>query len=121
MVVMIKGDDKQIKFQRKMKVGDQYVIIMELPQKMFITFKKDINDNKYLFQKTLENGDIVFDSNTGYYSFLIKSTDTDDISFEGDHTDIYFDIEIIEENLKKTIKRDTLRIEYEITNVGNEG
>lgn len=97
-IELIQGDVSPIfKFQRKYSDG---TVIPTLPQKMWITFKKNSNCNESLFQKTLEDG-ITFEE--GYYKFQLFSEDTYELNYG-----VYgFDIAIInEQGEKKTLLND---------------
>ena len=91
-IQIIQGDVSPVfKFQRKYSDG---TVIPTLPQKMWITFKKNSACNECLFQKTLDTG-ITFKDN--FYKFQLLSDDTNNLS-----CGIYeFDIAIINERGEK--------------------
>ena len=97
-IVIIQGDVSPVfKFQRKYSDGK---VIDTLPQKMWITFKKNSVCDECLFQKTLDDG-IFFEDN--FYKFKLLSDDTNNLNYG-----IYeFDIAIINEiGEKKTLLND---------------
>ena len=107
---VIRGDNETFKFQRKDQDGN---IITQKPDKMYLTVKENIYQEKALIQKTLENG-IRFENETYYVDFVPE--DTDDLSFG---TYVY-DIEVINENIKKTIEKGEFIIDGEVTHKENE-
>lgn len=94
---LVQGDTSKIyKFQRK-KIDSG--LIKTLPQKMWITFKRNSNEEKAIFQKTLENG-ITYNEEDNYYRFQILSNETAKLPI-GTYG---FDIAILnEEGEKKTL------------------
>lgn len=107
---IIRGDSKTFTFQRKDKDKN---VITEKPDKMYLTIKQNEYEKQALIQKTFDNG-IRFEEDTYYVEFVPE--DTDDLSF-GDYV---YDIEIINEDIVKTIKKDTFIIESEVTHKENE-
>lgn len=107
---IIRGDSKTFTFQRKNKNGE---VIVEKPDKMYLTIKQNEYEKQALIQKTFDDG-IRFENSTYYVDFMPE--DTDDLSF-GDYV---YDIEIINGDVKKTIKKDTFIIESEVTHKENE-
>lgn len=116
MIELVKGDDSEdYSFQRK-NANDE--IIKTLPQKMWITFKQDTDDDaEVLIQKTLEDG-ITFNEETSTYSFYITSEE----SYSLDYGFYGFDIAIRNERgRKRTLKNDgVLRITDHYTDKENE-
>lgn len=108
---MIRGDTKKFKFQRKTK-NDK--VITTKPEKMYITFKSFWED-EFLFQKTFDNG-ITYDEQTGYYHVTIEPEDTNKLTFKSYN----YDIEIIANGIKKTIKVGKINILEEVTYACNE-
>ena len=107
---IIRGDSKTITFQRKDKNKN---VITEMPEKMYLTIKENEYQKQALIQKTFDNG-IKFENGTYYVDFVPE--DTDSLSF-GEYV---YDIEIINGDVKKTIKKDTFVIESEVTHKENE-
>lgn len=107
---IIRGDNKTFTFQRKDKSGK---IITEKPDKMYLTIKQNEYEKQALIQKTFDNG-IRFEEDTYYVDFVPE--DTDDLIF-GEYV---YDIEIINGDIVKTIKKDTFIIDSEVTHKENE-
>lgn len=115
-IELIQGDDSQIyKFQRKDKNKE---VIKTLPQKMWITFKKNCGVDNCLFQKSLEKGTITYSETDNYYRFQIQSNDTCKLPY-GTYG---FDIAIINESGKKKtlVKNGILEITEHYTHKCNE-
>lgn len=109
---VIRGDTKVLKIQRKNKDGE---VITTKPDKMFFTVKKNYHIKDYLFQKRLDE-DIIYDEDENFYYITINPSDTDDKSY-GSYV---FDIEIITDNIVKTIAIGTFNILKEVTFAENE-
>ena len=107
---IIRGDNKTFTFQRKDKNKN---VIIEKPDKMYLTIKENEYQKQALIQKTFDDG-IRFEDATYYVDFVPE--DTDDLSF-GEYV---YDIEIINGNIVKTIKKDIFVIESEVTYKENE-
>lgn len=107
---IIRGDSKTFTFQRKDKNGE---VIAEKPDKMYLTIKQNEYEKQALIQKTFDDG-IRFEDATYYVDFVPE--DTDSLSF-GEYV---YDIEIINGDVKKTIKKDIFIIESEVTHKENE-
>lgn len=107
---IIRGDSKTFTFQRKDKDKN---VITEKPDKMYLTIKQNEFERKALIQKTFDNG-IRFEEDTYYVDFVPE--DTDNLNF-GEYV---YDIEIINDDVKKTIKKDMFIIESEVTHKENE-
>lgn len=107
---IIRGDSKTFTFQRKNKNGE---VIAEKPDKMYLTIKQNEYEKQALIQKTFDNG-IRFENGTYYVDFVPE--DTDDLSF-GEYV---YDIEVIDNDYKNTIKKDAFIIESEVTHKENE-
>ena len=107
---IIRGDNKTFTFQRKNKSRE---VITEKPDKMYLTIKQNEYEKRALIQKTFDDG-IRFEEDTYYVDFVPE--DTDDLSF-GEYV---YDIEIINGDIVKTIKKDTFIIDSEVTHKENE-
>ena len=107
---IIRGDSKTFTFQRKDKDKN---VITEKPDKMYLTIKQNEYEKQALIQKTFDNG-IRFENDTYYVEF--KPEDTDNLNF-GEYV---YDIETINSDIVKTIKKDTFVIESEVTHKENE-
>lgn len=107
---IIRGDSKTFTFQRKDKDKN---VITEKPDKMYLTIKQNEYEKQALIQKTFDNG-IRFENDTYYVDFLPE--DTDDLSF-GEYV---YDIEIINGDIVKTIKKDIFVIGSEVIHKENE-
>lgn len=107
---IIRGDSKTFTFQRKDKDKN---VITEKPDKMYLTIKQNEYEKQALIQKTFDNG-IRFENDTYYVEF--KPEDTDNLNF-GEYV---YDIETINGDIVKTIKKDTFVIENEVTHKENE-
>lgn len=106
---MVRGDTFRFKFKRKTKSGET---IIDLPQKMYITFKYG-DEKEPLFQKKLNDG-ITFDSE--YYHVVINPEDTNDLPF----SKLVYDVEIINNDEPKTIYVGELELTREVTFACNE-
>lgn len=109
-MIIIRGDNKIFTFQRKNKNGE---VITEKPDKMYLTIKRNEYEKQALIQKTFDNG-IRFENDTYYIDFVPE--DTDSLNF-GKYV---YDIEIINGDIVKTIKKDAFIIESEVTHKENE-
>ena len=107
---IIRGDSKTFTFQRKDKNKN---VITEKPDKMYLTIKQNEYEKQPLIQKTFDNG-IRFEDDTYYVEF--KPEDTNNLNF-GEYV---YDIEIINGDIVKTIKKDTFIIDSEVTHKENE-
>ena len=83
-----KGDNKSFQFKRKNEHGE---VITTIPSEVYITFKNNSYNEKYLFQKRLSNGSVIYDEDNKTYTFEIIPEDTDNL----DYGTYYFDIELI--------------------------
>ena len=108
---IIRGDYKVISFVRK---DIDKEIIKEIPEKVYLTIKKNEFSKDVLIQKTLENG-IVIDENFNYNVEFVSS-DTDNLPF-GKYV---YDIEIKNGDKPRTIKVDTFEICEEVTHAKDE-
>lgn len=106
---MTRGDTLKFKFQRKTENEE---VIKEKVDEMYMTFKKSIYSKDILFQKSLKDGTITYDSETGYYHAVIEPKDTENLSYYDDYV---FDIEITHNNVVKTILKGTLNLTEEVT------
>lgn len=114
IIQMRRGDYKKVKFCVKDK--SKNIIDVDFDN-IFITFKKNHYTEDVLFQKTLENKDIMKDEEN-YYHFFIEPNDTDELEYKN----YVFDIEILklESKIKQTILGE-LQILEEVTFTSNEG
>lgn len=112
---MTRGDTLKLKFQRRTENKE---VIFEKVDEMFMTFKKSIYSEKILFQKSLEDGTIIYDKDTGYYHVIIEPADTENLSY---YKDYVFDVEIKKGNVVKTIIKGNLNLTEEVTFACNRG
>ena len=105
-----RGDYKSFRFERKNKNQE---VIMEKPEKMYLTIKNNSYENKALIQKTLDNG-IEFEN--GVYRVIFLPEDTENMAF-GEYI---YDIEVINDDKPKTIKIDKFLVNEEVTHKENE-
>lgn len=114
-IEMTRGDTLKLKFQRK---TENQEVIFEKVDEMYMTFKASIYSEKILFQKSLNDGTITYDSETGYYHVVIEPEDTENLSYCKDYV---FDVEITKGNTVKTIIKGTLNLTEEVTFACNRG
>lgn len=112
-LLFTKGDTFEFCFQRKNKNKE---VITTKPDKMYFSVKEDINSKDVLFQKRLSDSTISYNEETYYYNITIDPSDTDNLNL-GDY---YYDIEIIDNNKVKTIKKGIISLTYQITDKDNE-
>lgn len=112
---IIRGDTLKLKFQRK---TEKLEVIYEKVDEMYMTFKTSVYSDEILFQKSLKDGTITFDSVTGYYHTVIEPKDTENLSY---HKDYVFDVEIKKDNIVKTILKGILNLTEEVTFACNRG
>lgn len=105
-----RGDYKSFRFERKNKNKE---VIMEEPQKMYLTIKNNCYEKKAIIQKTLDNG-IEFED--GVYRVIFLPEDTENMAF-GEYV---YDIEVINDDKPKTIKIDKFIVTEEVTHKENE-
>ena len=105
-----RGDYKPFRFERKNKNKE---VIMEKPQKMYLTIKNNSYEKKALIQKTLDSG-IEFED--GVYRVIFLPEDTENMAF-GEYV---YDIEVINDDKPKTIKIDKFIVTEEVTHKENE-
>lgn len=96
---------------------------------VFFTIKKNVDDKRYVLQKTLNNGitlvDVTYDTDgttilSRTYNLLIDAEDTEDMIPEYEYV---FDIEIVTDettDLKKTIMTGTIELTNSATRNYNE-
>lgn len=114
-IEIVRGDNRTFKFQRTTAEG---VVITDIPNEMYITFKPNDLQTDFVIQKTLSKNEITFDSSTNFWKFELEPNDTNNLTYDN----YLFDIEIItEENKVKTICEGVLTILPEITFASNEG
>lgn len=111
-IEIIRGDTKTLKFQRRTTNNE---VITKKPDKLYFTVKTGYYSKDYLFQKRLDT-DIAYKEEDNYYYFTINPSDTDEL----DYDDYVFDIEIIKNDIKKTIAKGTFKVESEVTFAENE-
>ena len=110
-IAQVRGDTRGYKFQRTL---EDETVIMEAPDKIFVTFKKSFNDKSFVFQKTLDE---LYMDEEGWWHFTITPEDTNNLPY-GKY---YGDIERIIADDVKTIARGTLTLLEEATWASNEG
>ena len=112
-LILMRGDTHQLKFPRRDDKGDP--IPSQAPA-VYFTVKNNISNKNAVLQKTIE--DMTFNTETGYYTFTIEPSDTDNLP--PGHYD--FDIEIVipEENYKRTISKGEILIVADVTRPINE-
>lgn len=98
-----RGNKILLKFQRRTEDNE---IIKEPVKELVFLCKYSVDSTNAIFQKKLSEGSITFDKKDFYYRFVIESKDTQELNFGS----YYVAIEIIEENVKKTIATGTLRL-----------
>ena len=98
---IVRGDDKTFSIERYDADGK---LITDRAEELVITCKSNAYTNKIIFQKKLSVGDIEFKD--GVYSFEIKGSDTEKLSY-GTY---YLDIVIYENNKKRTVHLDELEV-----------
>lgn len=98
---IVRGDDKTFSIERY-DVDEK--LITDKAEELIITCKENAYTNKVIFQKKLSVGDIEFKD--GVYSFEIKSSDTEKLSY-GTY---YLDVVVYENNKKRTVHLDELEV-----------
>ena len=98
---IVRGDDKTFSIERYDVDGK---LITDKAEELIITCKENAYTNKVIFQKKLSVGDIEFKD--GVYSFEIKGSDTEKLSY-GTY---YLDIVVYENNKKRTVHLDELEV-----------
>ncbi|MCI8575633.1 MAG: hypothetical protein HFI09_04100 [Bacilli bacterium] len=112
-IEFIRGDTYSFKFQRKLKNDE---VISERPDQVFFSVKESYDDEECLFQKRLSNNTIIYDETDNYYYITIDSEDTCNLDCES----YVFDIEVIKDNVVKTLVVGRLRLLIEVTHKRNE-
>lgn len=102
-----RGDTKNLAFTRKDGNG---AVIESIPDEVWFTVKENCTTEKKLIQKTFTSEDITIDENYQYH-FTIAHEDTKDL----DYGEYVYDIQIKSGNYIKTIAKDELIIESEVT------
>ena len=105
-----RGDTKKYYFQRKKADG---TVIIDLPDALYFTVKKNYIDNKALIQKKLS--DMTVDQE-GKYHFTIEPGDTDKLPYGG----YVFDIQVTVGDIKTTIAKGKFVLTEEVTFAENE-
>lgn len=108
-----RGDTQGFKFQRK-NINDE--IITSIPTNVYFTVKDNVNNDNFIIQKTLDNGSITFSKDDNYYHFIIEPNDTNNLNY-GCYV---YDIEIIQNDYVKTVKKGYLELTNEVTFQSNE-
>lgn len=116
---IIRGDTKRYQFKRADGDGDT---VVERPYGLYFTVKRVWTDEDFIFQKTID--DMEFDDDEtsetyGFWSFVIRPTDTDGV----DYGRYVCDIQVVrdEDSLEKTtIYKDRFTILDESTWAVNE-
>ena len=111
---LIRGDTLNLKFQRKDEFDE---IIKEKPDKMYFTVKSSYYSKEVVFQKSLNDGSIIYNEEDSCYYTTINPEDTKDLKYGDDYV---FDIEIITGDTVKTIAKGILEIQEEVTFAENE-
>ena len=104
MIKIVRGDTNYFKFERK---DDEGNVITTKASKLYFTVKNTYNSSDVKIQKTIED----MEFNEGVYTFTIDGNDTDDLSY-GTYK---YDLEVVEDNYKKTISIGDFVIEKEVT------
>ena len=110
-IEMTRGDTRKEKFQIKDASGSVLDISLD---EAYVTVKNSFDDEEFLFQKKLTDGDIT--KSDTYYYFTIQPEDTDDLEY-GTYV---FDVQINYNNEKHTIIKGNLQITNEVTFASNE-
>ena len=108
---VIRGDTHFYKFQRVTKAGDP---ITEIADAVYFTVKDTTLPKNYKFQKTIDDMD--FDEE-GYYHLRLEPQDTNGLKL-GEYL---YDVEVIHDDITKTIARGKFIVTYDVTFVENEG
>jgi len=106
-----RGDTKN--FQFKLEDINGQAIVLGNGDALYLTVKKNYNTTTALFQKTIGNGIVYID---GFYKVTINSTDTNNLSYGG----YVFDIQVISNEIVKTILLGTITLTPEVTFTSNE-
>lgn len=117
---LTRGDTYHRKIQRRKKVVNErgkvtWEPITEKAKEMYFSIKEKYTDDssKYLVQKSLSKGEIVYNSVTNYYYFTIESKDTKDLQPKKKY---YCDIEVTADNGDiHTIFKDELVLDWDVT------
>ena len=107
-----RGDTFFIKFRRRDFNNET---ITHISEKMWFTVKENAYTKEKLIQKTLADGNIIFDDNH-YYHVIIEHDDTKDL----DYGTYYCDIQVENEGVITTIYKDTFELDEEVTFEGND-
>lgn len=105
---MIRGDTFILKFQRKDSEGE---VIKKLPDKMWLTVKKNYKTQDIAIEKSLENETIFFDEDDYFYRVILEHEDTKDLKYK---TYVY-DVQVETDNIVETICLGTLTLTEEVT------
>ena len=111
-IILMRGDTHQLKFCRLDNNGDP---ILSPADKLYFTVKKNIDSRTPVLQKTIS--DMEFDSQTGYYTFVIEPEDTDNLTC----STYAYDIEVVVgDNYKRTISEGEIIIKADVTRPADE-
>lgn len=108
---MTRGDTAKFKFQRKDSEGN---VIETKADKCWFSVKTNDTQQNVVIQKTIEDMD--FSEEDFFYRLTIEPNDTNNLQY-GDYV---YDVEVIQDNYKKTISKGQFIIEYEVTFINNE-
>lgn len=105
-ITLRRGDTKLLKFTRKDMTGQP---ILDIADSVYFTVKPTNLKGAALVQKTLE--DMAFDAETGEYHFRIESEDTETLDFRT----YRYDIQVVHDDIKKTIAFGDFKVMEEVT------
>lgn len=103
----IRGDTYKFKFQRKNLDGTPILLRAE---KLWFTVKKNYNTTNIAIQKTLQDGDIKFDSD-GWYHVTIDSKDTKKLKYKK----YVCDVQVENGGVVKTLYKGIVELDKEVT------
>ena len=109
---MTRGDTAKFKFTRLDNDGNP---ILTEADELYFTVKSSADNFTPEFQITLE--DMEFDSTSGQYSFVVLPAMTNGLNFNSKH---FYDVEVIQDNVKTTISFGQFKLLPEVTWQGNE-
>ena len=87
---------------------------------IYFTVKETYDDKKYVIQKTLKKGGIVYLDTTEdgvKYNLLINATDSDLMKVD---TEYVYDMQVVSETTKVTVLKGTITLEADVTRTINE-
>lgn len=106
-IKFIRGDTYLFKFQRKNLEGKP---IIEKAQKMWFTVKKNYKKQDKMIQKTLADGNIIFDAES-FYHIRIDHEDTTNLKY-GKYV---YDIQVENDGIVSTVALGKFEITNEVT------